>query len=284
MQTAGVTADLEQLDYAKSIYSRFNRETGELHQTLKINPNKYTGHDIHRLSEYQSACKDILVELNPTDWRLTRFDFAFDYDQPNVYEELFKINLFAAVLLGNCFKIKNTYYSQDIMTLADLTVRVQDRQIQTEYYNKRYQEPNGAINARFELRTIGNLTDCTEEKIIDDWFAKRFENSLTEKNISESLHRLNLNLFEKYVSDMATAPKTNISRFLHQYRNRIFCVAQLAELYRMFRAQGLTTKYNNPTKSANNAFYNERWETIEPSVVREYISSLYQSAVDYLSA
>lgn len=282
LKTNGIRTNINKLGYVKMCYHTFDEKTGELHQTFKINPNTAAGHDIHTLTEYQEIMNDIMEELDPIEPKVNRVDVAFDFFDDNVYHELFKVNFLTALCLGEQFKIKNTYYSQSLMTLDDLTIRVQDSRLQTEYYNKKIAEPNGAINARYEIRSTRGITDMSISEILGQWFNKRFSAALTEDNVNKTLHKLNINLIKKYEIEKQEAPRTTIPKFLHEWRTRLFCVGQLAELYSMFRERGHTTKYSDAYRAANNTFYSERWESIEPCIVRQYINNLRVSAENYL--
>lgn len=115
----------------------------------------------------------------------TRIDYRLDSFQDN-YDELAKLNKLLILLIARYYRIDNCYQSYNPLTLEGLCIRIQNRDIEIENYNKGIQEPSGIVRNRLEFRskrpTINSAYDWnTEYKELTKWH-KRLKKAVTHDN------------------------------------------------------------------------------------------------------
>lgn len=169
-----------------------------------VNPDKanndigiYNSTDYYRTLDY---ILDTLKIIGLDDVIKSRIDFRFDSFDDN-YNSLMKLNKVLLLLIVVKYKVKSKYKSQDLLTEEELTMRIQNKYIEVENYNKALQEPEGEVKNRLELRSKALTADISENtkeyKEFDKWCA-RLDKVVTTNNFNTLISKTNNALVKRY--------------------------------------------------------------------------------------
>lgn len=173
----------------------------------------------------------------------SRIDFRFDSFDKN-FNELLKLNKLLLLLISNKYKVKNRYKSQDLLTEEELTMRIQNKYIEVENYDKSLQEPDGNVMNRLELRSKcleNNVPENEKEYREFRKWCDRLDNAVTANNLNSLLQAVNYYLVDRY-KEWSAKRGHKINGFLNKYENSIFTMQQLIDLYALL---GIDKAENN---------------------------------------
>ena len=227
----------------------------------RLNPDKANrGLQIYNSTDYYNICDNMITALELTNPIKTRIDFRFDSFDDN-FNELLKLNTLLQLLLDRQFNLDNRYKSADILTIENLTVRVQNKRLEVENYNKGLQEPNGIVKNRLEFRSK-NLSETSFEQVKEfDEFKKwcdRLKKAVTKNNFDSLMNELASMLYLQYKKEYQQKGFT-INKFLYKYADYIYNNRQLALFfmqcsnidYKTALAKGRKYKQNNAVEYIN---------------------------------
>lgn len=199
----------------------------------RLNPDKGNNNiAIYNSFDYYNTL-DYMLDSIALDMPLkSRIDFRFDSFDKN-FNELLKLNKLLLLLISNKYKVNNRYKSQDLLTEEELTMRIQNKYIEVENYDKSLQEPDGDVMNRLELRSKCLDNDTPEiEKEYREFvmWCDRLDNAVTANNLNSLLRAANNSLADRY-NEWTAKRGHKINGFLNKYENSIFTMKQLVDLY-----------------------------------------------------
>lgn len=203
--------------------------------SYRLNPDKVGLNPIYNNSDFEQAFLLMISEMGLKTPRLTRIDFRLDSFDDSTYMQLLKLNRLIIMMMSLDYKLKNRYFSEDFLTLDELTIRAQNTRLELENYNKAVEEPNGDVKSRFELRSkhLENLLICEENtKIVQNEWVKwvvRLTDTITKENFEEVQNTANFYLIKRYAKDKRQGKKFTINEFLYKYGCNIFTRKQLVK-------------------------------------------------------
>lgn len=231
-----------------------------------VNPDKANGNrTITSYSEYQKVFEMMIEKMELTNPSISRIDYRFDRYSGN-YKDSLKLNTALLLLLSQEYKVRNKYSSKDLLTAEDLTIRIQNKYFESEYYNKRIESPNESIESRLELRTKCLADGADEVNELDLWFA-RIDKAVTRTKYRELLETINYHLILEYKSEKESNPSIKPNEFLYEHRSRIFSRNQLKEFYSKLG-------YGNPNEAAKKFISRRNVETVSYKEIQDYINVL----------
>lgn len=238
----------------------------------RINPNKTAAGEIYDHSLFEGVLRYIIddMELSSSECYINRIDFRADSFIGH-YEDHLKLNLLLLLLIDYTWKRHNRYESHDFLTLDSLTLRIQSKRLEVEYYNKREQAPAGRVETRLELRSKALTGDLTIPELAQDWCrrlgqAPKFYDALLKKQNQFLAHR--------YCNEnnLVKGPW----EFARRHEGNIFSRKQLSEL---FDSLGIS----NASKSADNFFNkNRNVQKVSQRDVEHYAQRIASELQDYL--
>lgn len=236
----------------------------------RINPNKTPAGEIYDYSTFEGILNYIISDMGLSEYYLNRVDFRVD-NFTGHYDDYLKINRLLLLLIDYDWDRHNRYESHDFLTLDNLTLRIQSKRFEVEYYNKREQAPAGLVESRLELRSKALTGDDLIPNLIEEW-CRRLDR--TPNPYHAILDKQNLFLIQRYVEER-TLLKSDWE-FVRRYEGNIFSRQQLATLF-----ESLSIK--NPLKAANNFFdKNRRVTRISQDDVASYAQLVTTALRDYL--
>lgn len=199
----------------------------------RLNPDKANGGlQIYNSKDYYTVCDYMISALELTNPVKVRIDFRFDSFDDN-FNELLKLNSLLELLLDNQYQLNNRYKSNDLLTFEQLTVRIQNKRLEVENYNKGIQEPNGIVKNRLELRskalTETNSEQCKEYAEFLKW-CDRLKKAVTKENFDSLMNDLATMLYVQYLKEHQRRGFT-LNKFLYKYSDYIYSNRQLALFY-----------------------------------------------------
>lgn len=185
----------------------------------KFNPDK--AHDnrcIVSYTEYKDSVSRALQQEKINTPKLCRIDFRWDNmrDDYNLY---YKLNKVLVLCLDLCYKNDNRYESIDPLTLAEKSIRCENKNIEAEYYNKQLQEPDSTIKSRLELRAKRGEKLVGTEPQYFAVFAQRLIKAVCKKQLDRLCDLTYKALADKWDKEKDVCRPFS---FLYKYRNTIY--------------------------------------------------------------
>ena len=200
-----------------------------------LNPDKGNNNvSIYNSYDYYRVMNNMLERIGLEEPMKTRIDFRFDSFDNN-YNELLKLNKLLLVLLTTKYRINNRYKSQDLLTEEELTMRIQNKYIEAENYNKGLQEPEGDVMNRLELRSKSLNHDVSEnDKELYEFYnwCDRLKRTVTATNFDLLVRKTNAALKDRY-AEWTAKRGHRLSNFIVHYENCIYTMPQLIELIKI---------------------------------------------------
>lgn len=230
-----VTFTAEDLPFANT---KISRHSDDVYSYYIFNPNKAIDKYIERYSDYQRS-RDYMFEQFPADdVEMTRIDYRFDMYEDN-FDRYLKLNTILLLLIGETYKVDNTYYSKDPRTLQSLTIRIENRTIGAENYNKGIQRhdvidlDNNVMN-RLELRSKRIVSTQDIERNEFELWCDRLNKSVTDDTLNALTDDLNNHIVQNYEKWNAEAGKGFSSNvFFSEYRHSIYTREQFVKLHKL---------------------------------------------------
>lgn len=238
----------------------------------RINPNKTEVGEIYDYSLFEGVFRYIMDDmgLSQSECYINRIDFRAD-SFIGRYEDRLKLNRLLLLLIDHGWRRHNRYESHDFLTLDSLTLRIQSKRLEVEYYNKREQAPAGRVESRLELRSKALTGDMTIPELIGSW---RHRLGQVPRFYEALLKKQNRFLVQRYREecDLVKSPW----EFARRHEGNIFSRRQLAELF-----GALGTK--NASKSADNFFNrNRNVQRVSQTDAEQYAQVVSDALHDYL--
>ena len=212
----------------------------------------------------------ITADMDLPEYYFNRVDFRLDSFDGH-YDDLLKINRLLFLLVDHKRRRHNRYESKDFLTLDNLTLRIQGKRFEAEYYNKRKQDPAGHVEYRLELRSKSLPTGSSIPVLIDEW-CRRLEKATDL--YQPLLVKQNKHLLCQYKKeiDLYKTPW----EFARRYESNIFSRRQLSDLFAAIDVK-------SPSKSADNFFdRNRHVERISQADVISYVQLITTALHNYL--
>lgn len=236
----------------------------------RINPNKTLAGEIYDYSLFEGMLSYITTEMGLSEYYFNRVDFRLDSFAGH-YDDLLKINRLLFLLVDHKRRRHNRYESKDFLTLDNLTLRIQGKRFEAEYYNKRNQNPAGHVEYRLELRSKSLLAGSSIPALIDEWCRRLAKATELYQPLLAKQNKHLLCQYKKEI-DLYKTPW----EFARRYESNIFSRRQLSDLFESFGV-------NNPSKSADNFFdRNRHVERISQADVISYVQLVTAALHDYL--
>lgn len=204
----------------------------ETETILEINPNKFYGHKIKTLSEFNAVLKSILSELKTTDYYISRIDVTLDSETE--FEKCYKVNSFIINLDSTRLNVDNTF-STTHKSGAKRQYLLKSSNYQHAFYDKKV-ESKGKDDAcsRTEIRYIKDINgdSITAERAIDETIRslpkmlKSF--NATTKEITDMLY----NLYLKEISIDSANAVSSFTEFVVKHGDMIKTKKILTSLYK----------------------------------------------------
>ena len=198
-----------------------------------LNANKLYDKELDTLTGFLTAVQQIRADLDISEWRFNRIDFAFDTMLK--YDGIFKYSLHIMCLLSEVTGIKNAIDIQDVNTKKKRALTLKNSEFEFQIYDKALESDNKHPYSRFEFR-FKNVRSTDIYSL-----TKRLQgyiNKLTESMQSVENQRIS-DLYALWGQESKTGCTTqtkNFSEFVRRYSNDIFTRNIAKELY---------TKINN---------------------------------------
>ena len=207
------------------------RKSDNSYSYYVLNPDKANNNiGIYNYADYSKALDYMLDSIALDEPIKSRIDFRFDSFDDN-YNELAKLNKVLLLLITVKYKVSNRYKSQDLLTEEALTMRIQNKYIEVENYNKGLQEPEGAVKNRLELRSKALRSDILEGakefKEFDKW-CDRLDKSVTVDNLDVLVSDTNKALIERF-KEWSKLKGHTLSNFIVHYENCFYTMPQLKD-------------------------------------------------------
>lgn len=218
---------IENFDYVKSI--KPNLEKAEI--TIPLSLNRRQGH-YNRLTtlsenevEFKAMLKDFGVIIDD-DVKLNRLDIAIDTELN--FDDNFKYFLYMFELCAYSDKRADKWYTTNLNTLKNNTIKQLGRKLQIVFYDKA-DESNGRhlYNSRMEFRFLD--ISCSDfkkhlDKLINLINSIEQNIELLDKNMSERIIRL-------YEREIERKDVKSLSEFVRKYNQYIYTTNILKALY-----------------------------------------------------
>lgn len=229
---------IDNFEYIKSV--RTNLEKAEMIIALSLNRRQGHYNRLTTLSEngeeFKAMLKDFGVVIHE-DVKLNRLDISIDTQLD--FDDNFKYFLYMFELCTYTDKRADKWYTTNLNTLKNNTIKQMGRKLQVVFYDKN-DESNGRhlYNSRMEFRFL-DISSADFKKHIDKLIEliNSIEQNieLLDKNMSARIKRLYDNAIKKH--DVKT-----LSEFVRMYDKYIYTSNILKELYDYV---GLKGTYNN---------------------------------------
>jgi hypothetical protein len=205
----------------------------------KINPDKANGNmRVECYSDYLEIIEKLILKYEITDYVIRRIDFRFD-DYYNFYNVKRKIHRISFLCLDMIYLGSDLYESVDFKTLQDLCIRLQNPNIEAEYYNKLVAESQSGIENRLELRYKRRNDKLGDEFKVFELYCNLIRKAITVKNFDKACSLANKAIIGKCKSDPNfSEDKCNYYIFL--YQNYIYSEFQLEDLCSALSSQKVT--------------------------------------------
>lgn len=230
------------------------RDGAEPKYKYRVNPDRLIGYDTSTLNGYFIALNEIYAQSNIESPTKTRIDFRFD-NYTIDYEDIYKINKLLILLVAEHFNITNRYVSCDPLTAELKTIRINNKYLEMEFYNKQLESPNEFIKTRLELRSkalYDNNENCKEWRELTKWI-DRLETVTDKKTgtIDKLTAKINKNLIQRYAEQTEKGIIHTPNDFITKYSDFIFTRKQLISLYSLMgikTAEQQASKYKRKYK------------------------------------
>lgn len=285
---AGIdTLEITSTTFTEQAFDFFTHDTSRIVQRdvlaepkykYRTNPDK-TLYDTSTIDGYKAALSHIMEVSKLQNSVKTRIDFRFD-DYCNPYEDLYKINKLLLLLVAERYDIKNKYQSIDLESAKLKTLRIQNKYLEMECYNKAEEENGSLIKCRLELRAKALYDDEDEQnkerRELENWL-KRLEQVTDRKQgtFTALIDRLNSHLMERYKEHTDRGQINSTSEFITKYADFIFTTPQLVDLYSRLG-------YNNPKVSASKYKRTHKIEFYSLKELRNYVNQIRRAAMKFL--
>ena len=251
---------------------------------LQLNPNKYVGNQmITSYSMYVKVLESIFTDIGSSLDRFSvrRADMSFNSDIEGSYESYRKLHRLLICCLANQYSVVNCYQSQDLWTYKSLNIAIKNNYLEAENYDKE-QESHGAvpIKNRLELRSkcISDESSLRHE-FVDKW-CNRLDTVVG--NYEAVQKRYNDELEHLYKEDLAKPKKDrnylNLTAFLLQYKECIFCTSQMVDLLSRF------DEVKDPVKKARSFKVHKTIEYFSRSNLQVIVDSLKKCITEYFTS
>ena len=225
-----------------------------------LNPDKGNNYiAIYNSFDYYDTLDYMLDSIALEEPVKSRIDFRFDSFDKN-FNELLKLNKLLLLLISNKYKVNNRYKSQDLLTEEELTMRIQNKYIEVENYDKGIQEPDGDVMNRLELRSksLDNDMPESEKEYIEfvNW-CDRLDRAVTADNLNSLISAANNALADRY-KEWTAKRGHKINGFLNKYENSIFTRQQLVDLYALLGFDNAEDRAKNYKKRYDIEFFSLR--------------------------
>lgn len=285
---AGIdTLEITSTTFTEQEFDFFTHDTSRIVQRdattepkykYRVNPDK-TCYDTSTIEGYKIALSHIMEVSKLQSSVKTRIDFRFD-EYTAAYEDLYKINKLLLLLVAEKYDIKNKYQSIDLESAKLKTLRIQNKYLEMECYNKAEEENGSLIKCRLELRSKALYNDEDEQnkevRELEKWLC-RLE-TVTDKNggtFAALIDRLNTHLIERYREHTDRKQIHSTSEFITKYADFIFTTPQLIDLYRRLG-------HKNPKVSASKYKRLHRIEFYSLRELRDYVNRIRKTAMVFL--
>jgi hypothetical protein len=174
--------------------------------------------------------------LAPDDFHINRADLCFNSTDPESFAQYQKLHRLLICCIADKYSFKNCYQSQDLFSYDGLSVAIKNDRYEIENYDKeRESDSKDECKNRLELRSKKMQHSTIRHEFIDLWMCKLDEAIGNYKSVQQ---RYNMNLERLYKLDLAKPKQKrrylNLTAFLLQYQECIFCRAQLIDLLARF--------------------------------------------------
>lgn len=207
---------------------------------LQMNLNKHTGENvlITRFSEFDNVLEAVLdgVGLKKEDFTISRADMSFNSNNEQDYHLYQKLHRLLICCLADAYSFKNCYQTYDLWSYKSLNVAIRNDEYEAENYDKEA-ESNGKseIKNRLELRSKRMKNSTLQKEFMEKWFVK-LDKAITR--FEDVQQRYNMELERLYKEDLERPKKHrryyNLTAFLLQYQECIFCTKQMVDLLSRF--------------------------------------------------
>lgn len=251
---------------------------------LQLNPNKYVGNQmITSYSMYMKVLESIFTDIGSSLDRFSvrRADMSFNNDIEGSYESYRKLHRLLICCLANQYNVVNCYQSQDLWTYKSLNIAIKNNYLEAENYDKE-QESHGSvpIKNRLELRSkcIQDESSLRHE-FVDKW-CNRLDTVVG--NYEAVQKRYNNELEHLYKEDLVKPKKDrdylNLTAFLLQYKECIFCTSQMVDLLSRF------DEVKDPVKKARSFKVHHTIEYFSRSNLQVIVDSLKKCITEYFTS
>ena len=241
--------------------------------SYRLNPDKANKHlQIYNSEDFKEIYSFMILEMGFDEPRITRVDFRIDSFDDN-FEQLMKLNKLLILLLSQTYKLDNRYQSDDPLTLDDLCIRVQNRKLEVENYNKGLEEPTGNVMNRLELRTK-NISDSQLEIIHTEFekWCRRLEKAVTKENFEKLQETSNFYLVKKY--NKAKSDRVTVNEFLYKYSGNVWTRSQLINFFEQIGCK-------NPAEKAHSYKRRKKIEYFSFRDLEIYVSKIKKAGFDF---
>ena len=115
-----------------------------------LNANKLYDKELDTLTGFLTTVQQIRADLDISEWRFNRIDFAFDTMLK--YDGIFKYGLHIMCLLSEVTGIKNAIDIQDVNTKKKRALTLKNSEFEFQIYDKALESDNKHPYSRFEFR------------------------------------------------------------------------------------------------------------------------------------
>lgn len=283
IDTIEVSTDINNLKDFKSISDdRFEHidiitdSFDNCQRRLKINlNNKYGEGTIKKLSEHNEIMINELKEIgviNMNNVNLSRVDVAFDSSDYE-YQKDFKKMLFAYELMTIRNKKSSRWYTTNLNTLRNNSIKLYDSRFELEIYDKK-DESKGTHphNIRVEFRYKRLAKDVLDSEI---YINKAIDKI---KGMEGHLEMLEANMSDRLIK-LWEVDKENVksfSEFVRKYNDYFYTLNVLKEVYKGVGLKGSYSNWIKDFRKTNNIeFYSK-------SDIKEIQKAMLKSAKEYL--
>lgn len=246
--------------------------------SYRLNPDLYYDNYTANLIDNLSAVKMMATLMNLKNPIIYRIDFRCDSFEDN-FNKLSKLNRLLLLLVTIFFRIENRYISRDLLTLEELTSRIQNSRFEVENYNKSLQERGSIVKNRIEMRSkkLNYGLDKYEESLINEFeiWMNRLKKVIGEGIIRKFIESANKHLVKLY-KDESKTNGFNTGKFLYKYTDCIYLRDQLLDFFTKIDA-------DNPVQKTKSYLQYNDIELFGKIDLIEYIKIIEDSWLKFLN-
>ncbi|MCH1982840.1 hypothetical protein MCG98_09710 [Ruminococcus sp. OA3] len=242
IKSNGIVTNVD--DAVKRCITSITTTNNGLRTSSKLNLNNLTG-DINTYPDFLTALDTVTAGAGIHQYDLVRVDMRFDSSDDDHYIKYAKLNRLLISMLACAYHVRNCYKTVDLFTEQQLSVAIKNDDFEVENYDKRA-ESGGTDTAksRLEIRSKRMRGQDISYEFTVNW-NRRWEKAL--QHFSTMQQRYNDGLERIYHQSINAYPKKfkNITDFLMQYQNCIFCKEQMIDLLQRLNTKNPETKFQN---------------------------------------